>query len=301
MPTILRRIALLLLLSLTLLSTSQSVPTRGALQGEVAFRIDDIQASWISSVQEELVNYFVKNQIKATLGVLSVGIGEDAKVLKVLKDGVATRTLEIADHGWDHRDFSALSYAQQLELMTKAREKIQQVLPGTLSVTFVPPYNFFNADTLRAARSAGFTRISASLASDPPPWDQSSILHYPSTVDGASFMEGVPINRPTNQVTASIVDSISKFGYAIVLLHPQEFAVYVGNKVTDEIDQNAMNHLHELVGWVKSNAKVVQIQEISAIPVPEYSRGSILFLVISGLVLVLGIGRRRHRRHISPT
>lgn len=138
------------------------------------------------------------------------------------------------------------------------------------------------------------------MTSDPPPWDQSSILHYPSTTDGASYLTGVPVNFPVDQVIASATSSISRFDYAIVLLHPQEFAAYVDNKMTGEIDQNAMNRLSQLVDSVRDKANIVQIQEISVIPVPEFSKGKMPILVVSVMMLVLAIARRGHRGVINP-
>ncbi len=107
------------------------------------------------------------------------------------------------------------------------------------------------------------------------------MLRFPGIVDSAYFSLGMPRNRPVNEVIQSVGVSILRFGYAAVVLHPQQFAVCSGKTLIDEIDRNTIDYLSQLFRWATMNTRVVKILELSTIPVPEYPRTSTAILTIA--------------------
>jgi peptidoglycan/xylan/chitin deacetylase (PgdA/CDA1 family) len=78
--------------------------------------------------------------------------------------------IEIALHGYAHQntmksggsgEFVSLSYPEQLTKINEGKKLLESKL-GTQIVTFVPPWNSFNAITTNALEKAGFKLISAS-------------------------------------------------------------------------------------------------------------------------------------------
>jgi hypothetical protein len=69
----------------------------------VAFRLDDIQDWWLSSVQRSVMNAFRDNNVPLTAGIIANSFGRDSIMLGYIKDlliNYKTWDLEIASHGW---------------------------------------------------------------------------------------------------------------------------------------------------------------------------------------------------------
>ena len=68
----------------------------------------------------------------------------------------------LALHGWNHVDYTKLSEQEQKATLLKANEKMQKLF-GHKSEIFIPPFNTFNNNTLRAMSQIGLKIISAPL------------------------------------------------------------------------------------------------------------------------------------------
>jgi hypothetical protein len=63
---------------------------------------------------------------------------------------------------------------------------------------------------------------------DPP-----HIYHLPEMVSFEKFHAAKPVKNPITQILCDVERSISKYGYAIVTMHPQGFVKFSGTKSTD--------------------------------------------------------------------
>src|SRR3990170_1833599 len=74
----------------------------------VAFRLDDIQDYFLNNVQIEIMNTFQKNNKSLTVGIIGNYFGNDTAIVNFLKEKLENNTssLEIANHGWNHEDFT---------------------------------------------------------------------------------------------------------------------------------------------------------------------------------------------------
>src|SRR5919198_3545543 len=110
----------------------------------VAFRLDDIQDYWLNNVQVGVIDTFRKNDASLTVGVIGNYFGEDHKLVSYLKSRlsndseVSQASIEIANHGWNHEDFTLFTETQQSELLAKGNQKIVTLL-GVQQTVFIPP------------------------------------------------------------------------------------------------------------------------------------------------------------------
>jgi len=228
----------------------------------VAIRFDDVQDYFLSEVQAEVLKRFLNSKVKVSLAVISGCFGNDSVVVSVVRQGVDNGFFEVAVHGWKHENFSELSYAEQLELMSKAAGRLKTIFPSADVVTFVPPWNLINNDTLRAAEKAGFKILSSSLENEPY-LRESGLRCLPETVETAFIIEKVRwIRHSIEDVQEQTRSSISRYGYAVLLVHPQQFARYEGEKIVNEVDEESLEWLDELLTWLSANYEVVCIKDL---------------------------------------
>ena len=139
----------------------------------VVFRLDDIQDYWLSNNQQILINTFRNLSVPLTIGIIANEFGEDTALVKTINASLYDPRfeLEIADHGYNHEDFTTFTYAQQLNLLQEALAKIKQYLPVVKKInTFIPPYNAWNNNTVTALAQVNITYMSSQLELDSPPY-----------------------------------------------------------------------------------------------------------------------------------
>ena len=154
----------------------------------VAFRLDDIQDYHLNNAQIAVIDLFEAKNASLTLGVIGNHIGNDTKLINHIKDTMKNSInnnfhIEIANHGWNHEDFTQFSLGEQAQLMHQANEKITTVL-GVVPQVFIAPMSLFNNATLHAAQNNNIHYFSASESHDSPPYNLrniTSLYHFPET------------------------------------------------------------------------------------------------------------------------
>ena len=126
---------------------------------KVSIRLDDVQDHWMWQGQALLMDYCISQRVGMTLGVVSGIIGEDQRVIDRIEYGVNLGIFEVALHGWMNENFSRMDYPHQLDLIQKGKHKLENVFPDTTVVTFIPPMNEFNNNTLKACKDAGLAFV----------------------------------------------------------------------------------------------------------------------------------------------
>ena len=138
----------------------------------VVFRLDDIQDSWISDIQQTVMGVFRSNHIPVTAGIIANYFGDDISMLSYILEGLADPLwdLEIAQHGFNHEDFTMLTYEEQLDLIQQSSTRLKALLSINSITSFLPPYNTFNNDTIDALKALNFTQMSSQLSYDSAPY-----------------------------------------------------------------------------------------------------------------------------------
>ena len=273
----------------------------------VIFRLDDIQIGYLDHVQEQIIDLFQQKHASITIGIIGHDFYNDKVVLPYLEQKLKNNSsqIEIANHGWMHEDFSRYNITQQEDLMNKTNNEISSLF-GINPIIFIPPFNKFNDDTLISAHRLGFKIFSSSIYFDNSNYFVSSkektssvnsqlVYHMPSMVDFSAISSG-KWNRIPNEKILNIVESdITKYGYSIILLHPENFAMLEGQSYLDVIDLKQTNDLTNLIDSLRSKnvqittfSNVSRLGKISTVSVaPEFDQSTEFIIMIALAVVVM--------------
>jgi predicted deacetylase len=157
----------------------------------IIFRDDDAQAYFSTDLLKVITDTLITNNIPQTISVVPAHIngetlGDDPELVEYLNAIKDYPTVELALHGYQHtkNEFGGLTLAQAETNLVAGLAVMSQLL-GVTPVTFVPPYNVFNTNTLTACNNLGFTCFSAAAYNEPDAWTEApaGLLHVPTTVD----------------------------------------------------------------------------------------------------------------------
>jgi peptidoglycan/xylan/chitin deacetylase (PgdA/CDA1 family) len=215
----------------------------------VAFRLDDIQDYYLQRTQIRLMDEFEKRNLLLTVGIIGNYFGQDEKIVSYVKEGVAAGRLEAANHGWNHERFTLYSKDQQSDLMERTNDKLDGIL-GFRPLIFIAPYNAVNNDTFAAARQNAILYVSANMTTDRPPYhERDGLWHYPETTEtGDLNSDGSRwLGYDHEKTVAEIKRGMDENGFAVVTMHPMEFALRDGLSFRDSVDERQMKELDLLI------------------------------------------------------
>ena len=187
----------------------------------VIIRIDDIQDFAFEEGQNYLLNYHAKNKIPADLAVIPGRIGSENETINLLRRCIQNGS-EISSHGWLHEDLGLLSEGTQIQLLHKASIKLKRTL-GIESRILVPPMYSYNNSTLEAMRKTGYDILSSSVDQSGSYGTKNDIYFIPATVELSEFNDPGWTMKNWEAILAEVSESVESYGYAVIVLHPQEF------------------------------------------------------------------------------
>ena len=239
----------------------------------VAFRLDDVQGYWLNEVQIAIIETFQKKNVPLTIGIIGgekFQFGKDPKISNLIKNRLAENPsfIEIANHGWNHEDFSTIDKKIQSELIKKTNQRLYNILDISPKV-FIPPYNKFDNNTIIALQENNITHFSSMLETSNPPYvfEGVSLFHFPETATTGKIDTNLGIfsKIPNQETLDSIKDSSDKYGFVVVTMHPQEFSIHEKNTVyTNNVDWENIKELEILIDKIqKSNLKIVFLSQIN--------------------------------------
>ena len=222
---------------ISLCLTSLVIPSYGVMPCKcVAFRLEDVQDFFNTQQQETIIDTFVGTHTKLTIGVIGGNIGRDFQFVSDLQNASTTQYLEFANHGYNHERFTQFSEKDQAGLLVKT-DKIMHDLFGKMPVTFIPPFDEFNNDTVIAMHEANLSVISAFDWSDTIKFDSANrAMHIPGNVEFSDYDESTHswIDIPENIMEANMTTAVARDGYAILAMHPNNYDANI-QKITDII------------------------------------------------------------------
>lgn len=238
----------------------------------VVFRMDDIQDHWIESGQLAPMNVFISENQSLSLGIIMHAIANDSKIINKIKEGIHKELFELALHGWDHVDYTNMSQKQQANSLSKANVKMQSLF-GKTSDIFIPPYGVFNNATLRAMKQSGLKILSSEVdeeikfdnnrsifiasgkmhASKSDDATKQLIYHLPATIAFKAYINGKWIKTPIKNILGNVTQNIAKYGYAVILIHPQDFLKSENGHVTNILDENDIKDITSLINSILAN------------------------------------------------
>jgi peptidoglycan/xylan/chitin deacetylase (PgdA/CDA1 family) len=204
----------------------------------VVFRLDDIPYDRPIydknriNIDLAVMDVFNNKNQSLSLGLVMHYINQFPGLLKKIQEGQRRGIFELALHGWNHVNYSKLSEKDQEQSLRKANIKMHELF-GSSSIIFISPYTDFNDSTLVAMKKLGIKILSASDDSDHYRYfipnqtkkdsEDDQIYHLPQMATFENWEDEKPIRIPNDQILRDVEHYISKYGYAIVTIHPQSF------------------------------------------------------------------------------
>lgn len=233
--------------------------------GCVAFRLDDVQDYWLDDVQSKVLDTFVQNNASLTIGIVGNYFGYDSKLVNHIKSIVDSKfDLEIANHGWNHEDFTKFSRNEQSTLMKLTNDKITEIFSLTPDV-FIPPYEMINNDTMIAFYENNFHYISSNLTMDKPSHliKNNISIHIPTTASTGHLANNAWLSENHKKTFDNVLVSLQKYGYAVVEMHPQEYSIRKGFNYSNVYDEAQIHELGLLIDDLhKNNLRIVTMSDI---------------------------------------
>ncbi|MFB5630596.1 MAG: polysaccharide deacetylase family protein [Nitrosopumilaceae archaeon] len=233
----------------------------------VAFRFDDVQDHWLNDVQIGVLDVFKSKNLPVTVGIIGDRIGNDEKIISYINSSMSNGSIEIANHGWQHEDFTTHDKKQQNFLIQKTNKKIQDLF-GILPSVFIPPFNSYNENTTQVMLENGITHYSSEFDFSTPPYPlvNAELYNFP---EGAVTGELTPnkdfIIGVSHKLTLSqIMQSIDEYGFAVVTMHPQEFSEITKGKYSNQVNEKQIRELELLLERLRfEEIKIVPLGEIN--------------------------------------
>ncbi|MFC1933420.1 polysaccharide deacetylase family protein [Chloroflexota bacterium] len=242
-----RRIAFFIASLLILLSLIPIVILKTSIENReppvLVMRVDDIQDFAFREAQLFLLNQSMINYVPLSLAVITGMFGEDREVVQTVKLAVRLGS-DVAVHGWKHEDLAKLSFREQVALLSQSRSRIKEILDFDTTV-LVPPMFSFNEDTMVAMHEEGYNIISTFVDYSESGLI-SSVISLPATIELSDYSNGTWNMKSLDLIEAEISRSIQKYGFAVIVTHPQEFiADGKLNQVTTELYRTLLMTLKE--------------------------------------------------------
>jgi hypothetical protein len=247
-------------------ATETQTPTK-----PIVFRMDDVQDYFAANGTIPTIDLFIQKKIPVLVGVEPEAIGNDTLVINKIKEGIKKGILEIGLHG--SIDYRTASLEAQTAIMKRGDEKIQKMF-GVHPTVFVPPMADFNNDTLRAMAANNMSIMSSALFAEESNNSTDEVFNKtlgcgdehcnsPSHVSAVSMFKIVMANGSkalTNeQIEKSVADMMKKYGYSVILFHPQDFMKEKNGEIGRELDPVRFAQFKTLVDDLVQKYKPVKM------------------------------------------
>jgi len=235
----------------------------------------------------KIMDVFQKKNASLSIGITGYNLTQDGKLVSYLQNNLKPghTTIEVANHGWRQEDFATLGLSQQITLMNKTNQELNKMF-GKKPNAFFVPYGMYDNDTLKAINQLKMNVISSSIWSEDKfvlatgkitaNKDSLGLYHIPSMTEFQSDTgnETYWTNIPKDRVIDSINSHITKYGYDVFLIHPQNFAALVNGQYVNTVDTTHLDELASIIDYVKSKhihtstiSEIAGLDRVSVSPV----------------------------------
>ncbi len=228
-------------------------------QINIVFRFDDYSSLSSTDLELKIIEVFRKNEASITFSVVPfccTGNVEDPAPKDtipitpakgdILKKGLEEGVVDIALHGYSHQtinskqmtEFSGLDYDCQVEKIAKGKKFLENIIDASIT-SFVPPWDQYDLNTVRALEDLGFSTLSASKGRAAS--KDTKLRFLPASCSLSQLRNAVKVAKTSSDNQPLIV----------VLIHHYDFR---------EIDENSgivtMKEFCDLMSWLKSKRNV---------------------------------------------
>ena len=230
----------------------QAISAMAASTKTIIIRDDDAEAYFDTDLLEFITDTLITNGIPQTIAVIpantnSETLGDDTELVAYLNTIKTNSLVELALHGYRHSDneFGSLTLAQAQSKIVAGLAILNQVV-GVTPITFVPPDDAFNTNTLTACKNEGFTRFSAADYDDPNAFLEAptGLLHVPSMVDFQDWDNG-GVFRSSAAIIQDAQNCLAASNVAVIVMHFWAFGDDSGNLIPANYQT-----LQDVLSWV---------------------------------------------------
>ena len=240
----------------------------------VVFALEDVQDYWLHSTQSALMDTFLSSGQKLSVGLVAGHLGNDPLILGKVRDGLAKGAFEPVVAGWHYVDYSTLSRQEQTASLIESNNRLDAVL-GVTSEVFLPPAGLANEDTLLAMQRSNMTVLATDAAGRLDSIWNAGYLVTNDISNGDGIRSSTIFHLSTLGYSASsssaVIDQIKgalqSRGYAVVLIHPQDFATMnpQTHAYDDKVDASALSGLSDTINALKNQgATITSFSELAA-------------------------------------
>ena len=257
----------------------------------VIFAMDDIADYGGIKVQLATMDYFLDRNLPFTASIVASKLANSSNldVFHKVEEGVDRGLFEIAIHGYRHVNHTLLTKEEQSNDFSKAKGKLEYLFGKRVDI-FLPPFNDYNLHTIEALSDLNITLFSTSPDSEQTtsnPYKSQTLVvtnnsrlevskisdekplvyHTPFSVSFLRLegVNGLSGDRLVEESLRLIDESIAKYGFAQVRLHPADFSQVnaTSGKRINEVDDNRFQHLTQLIDRLEGrNIRIASFSEI---------------------------------------
>ncbi len=234
----------------------------------VVFRFDDPSAISSTQTEKKVIHIFKKHNASLTFGVIPYRcagstrdtspqevVALDLEKSNILSQAVQDGTIEIALHGYSHQmrdtevwtEFSGLDYESQEDKLFKGK-KLLETLIGVSINTFIPPYNTYDLNTLKALETLNFKTISAGIHAN---------------ISKGSLLNFMPMTIRLHQIKTAVKrarESSDSEPLIVIMFHEYDFLKVEVKGIKKRLI--TFEELNRYVKWL-SKQKDIQITTLS--------------------------------------
>jgi len=220
----------------------------------VVFRMDDYGARSATDMELRIIDLFRKKGLSLTFGVIPFECAgkvddpspQDVLPLPVekgalLRAGFEEGIVDVALHGYSHQtisdkertEFAGLDYESQVERLAKGKQLLEGMIGAPVTI-FVPPFNSYDRNTLRALEKLGFSCLSANWKGAAE--KKSKICFMPATCSLPQLRDAVGAAKTASDEQPLIV----------VLFHLYDF-----REINQKLGHMTFQELSVLLDWLK--------------------------------------------------
>jgi hypothetical protein len=257
----------------------------------VIFAMDDIADYGGIKVQIATMDYFLDRNLPFTASIIASKLANSSNldVFHKVEEGVDRGLFEIAIHGYRHVNHTLLTKEEQSNDFSKAKGKLEYLFGKRVDI-FLPPFNDYNLHTIEALSDLNITLFSTSPDSEQTtsnPYKSQTLVvtnnsrlevskisdekplvyHTPFSVSFLRLegVNGLSGDRLVEESLRLIDESIAKYSFAQVRLHPADFSQVnaTSGKRINEVDDNRFQHLTQLIDRLEGrNIRIASFSEI---------------------------------------
>ncbi|MHC4075507.1 MAG: DUF2334 domain-containing protein [Planctomycetota bacterium] len=254
-------------------------------QIQLIFRFDDTSAKSDIEIDSMVINEFKKHKMRCTFGVipficeknshdpsLQNNTALSATKIKLLKQAIEDGFLEIALHGYSHQtnrfqkegeysEFAGLDYESQLIRAREGKQFLEDKFGRSVTI-FVPPWNTYDADTIKALEKLGFKHLSADIYGIA--LDNSLLRYIPATCGLKDLKKAISQARKSKDRSPVIV----------VLFHAYNF-----KESHDPKAKMAFSEFSEILSLISKQDDVVikSMEQLNDIDIKRYTANQLFY------------------------